>query len=125
MSLWAAAPSWSSALVVEPQRSHGATKMKPSRRRGPTCLPLSALATSSSRFPRWRDECIYDDDPDLHFAEGGVIEALDEAKRKGLVRFTGHMLPRIHLYRIKRGCSLHEGSCAPSISIAQFSASLG
>jgi hypothetical protein len=28
-------------------------------------------------------EVIYDNDPDLHFAKGGVIEALDQAKREG------------------------------------------
>lgn len=45
-------------------------------------------------------EVIYDNDPDMHFAEGGVIEALDEARREGLVRFvgfTGHKDPAIHL----------------------------
>jgi aryl-alcohol dehydrogenase-like predicted oxidoreductase len=45
-------------------------------------------------------EVIHDDDPERHFVEGGVIEALDEAKRQGKVRFvgfTGHKDPRIHL----------------------------
>lgn len=45
-------------------------------------------------------EVIYDNDPDLHFAKGGVIEALDQAKREGKVRFvgfTGHKDPSIHL----------------------------
>jgi aryl-alcohol dehydrogenase-like predicted oxidoreductase len=45
-------------------------------------------------------ECVYDNDPDLHFAKGGVIEALDQAKRQGKVRFvgfTGHKHPDIHL----------------------------
>ena len=45
-------------------------------------------------------ECVYDNDPERHFARGGVIEALDEAKRSGKVRFvgfTGHKDPRIHL----------------------------
>src|SRR5918997_3324025 len=45
-------------------------------------------------------EVIYDNDPDLHFASGGVIEALEEARRGGLVRFigfTGHKDPMIHL----------------------------
>jgi aryl-alcohol dehydrogenase-like predicted oxidoreductase len=32
-------------------------------------------------------EVIYENDPDLHFAKGGVVEALDEAKRQGKVRF--------------------------------------
>jgi aryl-alcohol dehydrogenase-like predicted oxidoreductase len=45
-------------------------------------------------------EVVYDNDPDLHFAPGGVIEALDEARRAGKVRFvgfTGHKDPAIHL----------------------------
>ena len=45
-------------------------------------------------------ECVYYTDPDLHFARGGVIEALDRAKRDGKVRFvgfTGHKDPDIHL----------------------------
>jgi uncharacterized protein len=45
-------------------------------------------------------EVIYENDPDLHFAKGGVIEALDQAKTEGKVRFvgfTGHKSPAIHL----------------------------
>jgi aryl-alcohol dehydrogenase-like predicted oxidoreductase len=45
-------------------------------------------------------ECVYDNDPERHFAKGGVIEALDEAKKSGKVRyvgFTGHKNPAIHL----------------------------
>ena len=45
-------------------------------------------------------EVIYENDPDLHFASGGVVEALDEAKKQGKVRFvgfTGHKSPAIHL----------------------------
>jgi aryl-alcohol dehydrogenase-like predicted oxidoreductase len=45
-------------------------------------------------------EVVYDNDPDLHFAKGGVVEALDEAKKTGKVRyvgFTGHKHPAIHL----------------------------
>jgi aryl-alcohol dehydrogenase-like predicted oxidoreductase len=44
-------------------------------------------------------ECIYYTDPQHHFAPGGVIEALVEAKEQGLVRFvgfTGHKDPAIH-----------------------------
>jgi aryl-alcohol dehydrogenase-like predicted oxidoreductase len=50
-------------------------------------------------------EVIHENDPDLHFAEGGVIEALDEARRAGLVRFagfTGHKDPAIHLRMLAR-----------------------
>src|SRR5436190_7914815 len=45
-------------------------------------------------------ECAYYNDPDRHFARGGVIEALDKAKRQGKLRFvgfTGHKDPEIHL----------------------------
>ncbi|MGH9943508.1 MAG: aldo/keto reductase [Pyrinomonadaceae bacterium] len=45
-------------------------------------------------------EVVHDNDPDLHFAAGGVIEALEEAKAAGKVRFvgfTGHKDPAIHL----------------------------
>src|SRR5206468_6438951 len=45
-------------------------------------------------------EVVYDNDPDLHFARGGAIEALEQAKREGKVRFvgfTGHKDPAIHL----------------------------
>jgi len=45
-------------------------------------------------------EVIHDNDPELHFAKGGVIEALEQAKREGKVRFvgfTGHKDPSIHL----------------------------
>jgi aryl-alcohol dehydrogenase-like predicted oxidoreductase len=45
-------------------------------------------------------ECVYDNDPERHFARGGVIEALDAAKKAGKVRyvgFTGHKDPAIHL----------------------------
>lgn len=45
-------------------------------------------------------EVIYEDDPDRHFAPGGAVEALVEAKKQGKVRFlgfTGHKDPKIHL----------------------------
>ena len=45
-------------------------------------------------------EVIYANEPDLYFRPGGAVEALDEAKRAGKVRFvgfTGHKDPAIHL----------------------------
>lgn len=45
-------------------------------------------------------EVIYENDPDLHFAKGGVMEAMTQAKQQGKVRFvgfTGHKDPAIHL----------------------------
>ena len=51
-------------------------------------------------------ECVYDSDPDLHFARGGVVEALDRARQQGKVRFvgfTGHKSPSVHLAMLARG----------------------
>src|ERR1700733_7741956 len=51
-------------------------------------------------------EVVYDDDPARHYASGGVIEAIDKAKRDGKVRFvgfTGHKHPAIHREMIERG----------------------
>lgn len=45
-------------------------------------------------------EVAYYNDPERHFMKGGVIEALDAAKRQGKVRFvgfTGHKDPALHL----------------------------
>ncbi|MBV9304236.1 MAG: aldo/keto reductase [Acidobacteriaceae bacterium] len=45
-------------------------------------------------------EVIYDNDPDLHFAPDGAVEALTQAKQQGKARFvgfTGHKDPDIHL----------------------------
>jgi aryl-alcohol dehydrogenase-like predicted oxidoreductase len=51
-------------------------------------------------------ECVYYNDPARHFAAGGVVEALDQAKRDGKVRyvgFTGHKDPAIHLDMLSYG----------------------
>jgi predicted aldo/keto reductase-like oxidoreductase len=45
-------------------------------------------------------ECAYFNDPERHFARGGVVEALDRARAQGKTRyvgFTGHKDPEIHL----------------------------
>ena len=49
-------------------------------------------------------ECVYDNDPERHFASGGVVEALQLAQKQGKVRFvgfTGHKHPAIHLAMLK------------------------
>ncbi len=51
-------------------------------------------------------EVAYAGDPERHFMKGGVIEALDRAKEKGLVRhvgFTGHKDPSLHLKMLSYG----------------------
>lgn len=51
-------------------------------------------------------EVIYEDDPDRHFAPGGAVEALQDAKEQGKVRFigfTGHKDPAIHLKMLSHG----------------------
>ena len=51
-------------------------------------------------------EVVYYNEPDLHFARGGAVEALDRAKRAGKVRFvgfTGHKDPEIHLRMLSHG----------------------
>jgi uncharacterized protein len=60
---------------------------------------LARLATD--RIDLWQiHEVAYENDPDRHFAPGGVVDALDRAKREGKVRFvgfTGHKDPELHL----------------------------
>jgi predicted aldo/keto reductase-like oxidoreductase len=51
-------------------------------------------------------EVVYENDPERHFAPGGAVEALDQAKRQGKVRFvgfTGHKDPSIHLKMLAHG----------------------
>ncbi len=51
-------------------------------------------------------ECVYDDDPARHYAKHGAVEAIDQAKKDGKVRFvgfTGHKGPWIHRDMIERG----------------------
>jgi predicted aldo/keto reductase-like oxidoreductase len=48
----------------------------------------------------------FDNDPELAYAKGGVLEALDQAKKDGKVRFvgfTGHKDPSIHLKMLELG----------------------
>lgn len=49
---------------------------------------------------------VYDNDPERAYAKGGVLEALEAAKRQGKTRFvgfTGHKDPAIHLRMIEMG----------------------
>jgi predicted aldo/keto reductase-like oxidoreductase len=49
---------------------------------------------------------VYDNDPELAYARGGVLEAFDQAKKHGKVRFvgfTGHKDPSFHLKMLQLG----------------------
>ena len=51
-------------------------------------------------------ECVYYDEPERHFASGGVVEALEKAKAAGKVRyvgFTGHKDPDLFLRMLSYG----------------------
>jgi len=70
-------------------------------------LEQSLARLGTDHLDLWQiHECVYDNDPDLHFAAGGVVEALDRAKQQGKVRFvgfTGHKDPAIHLKMLSHG----------------------
>lgn len=54
----------------------------------------------------WMIHEIQDADVDFHLGKDGVLEALDEAKKKGMVRyvgFTGHTSPKAHVRMIESG----------------------
>jgi aryl-alcohol dehydrogenase-like predicted oxidoreductase len=64
-------------------------------------LEQSLRRLKTSYLDLWQvHECAYYNDPERHFAAGGVIEALVAAREAGKVRFlgfTGHKDPEIHL----------------------------
>ncbi|MGH9312813.1 MAG: aldo/keto reductase [Vicinamibacterales bacterium] len=64
-------------------------------------LEQSLRRLKTDHLDLWQiHEVVYDNEPDLHFAKGGAVEALDQARRDGKTRFvgfTGHKDPAIHL----------------------------
>jgi len=70
-------------------------------------LDESLLRLQTDHLDLWQVHGVcFDNDPELAYAKGGVLEALDQAKRQGKVRFvgfTGHKDPAIHLDMIRRG----------------------
>src|SRR5258705_2688877 len=70
-------------------------------------LEESLRRLQSDHLDAWQVHAVgFDNDPELAYAKGGVIEALDKAKKQGKVRFvgfTGHKDPSIHLDMIGRG----------------------
>jgi aryl-alcohol dehydrogenase-like predicted oxidoreductase len=70
-------------------------------------LEQSLKRLGTDHLDLWQiHEVIHDNDPELHHAAGGAIEALDKAKEQGKTRFvgfTGHKDPAIHLDMLSRG----------------------
>jgi len=64
-------------------------------------LEQSLRRLQTDHLDLWQiHECAYHNDPDRHFAPGGVVEALERARAQGKTRyvgFTGHKDPEIHL----------------------------
>jgi len=64
-------------------------------------LEQSLKRLKTDHLDLWQiHECAYYNDPERHFAKGGVVEALELAQKQGKVRFvgfTGHKDPEIHL----------------------------
>ena len=82
--------------------THGRNKREAMRQ-----LEQSLRRLKTDVLDLWQiHECAYYNDPERHFAKGGVVEALVQAKRDGKVRyvgFTGHKDPRIHLEMLAYG----------------------
>lgn len=82
--------------------SHGRDKRTAMRQ-----LEQSLRRLKTDHLDLWQiHEVVYDDDPARHYAPGGAVEALEEAKRQGKTRFagfTGHKHPAIHLDMLARG----------------------
>jgi aryl-alcohol dehydrogenase-like predicted oxidoreductase len=70
-------------------------------------LDESLLRLQTDHLDVWQVHgVVFDNDPDLAYRKGGVLEALDAAKRAGKVRcvgFTGHKRPELHLEMLRRG----------------------
>src|SRR5436305_12516355 len=76
-------------------------------RLGMQMLEESLRRLQTDHLDLWQIHAItYDNDPELAYAKGGVLEALDLAKKQGKVRFvgfTGHKDPAFHLRMLQLG----------------------
>jgi len=70
-------------------------------------LEQSLRRLQTDHLDLWQVNAIgYDNDPELAYAPGGVLEALEQAKRQGKTRFvgfTGHKNPGFHLRMLELG----------------------
>ena len=74
---------------------------------GMRMLEQSLKRLQTDHLDLWQAHAVgFDNDPDLAYARGGVLEAFDRAKRQGKVRFvgfTGHKEPAVHLRMLRMG----------------------
>src|SRR5437763_14620127 len=70
-------------------------------------LDESLRRLGTDRLDLWQVHAVsYDNDPDLAYGKAGVVEAVEEAKKAGKVRFvgfTGHKDPAIYLKMLRLG----------------------
>jgi aryl-alcohol dehydrogenase-like predicted oxidoreductase len=70
-------------------------------------LEESLKRLRTDRLDLWQiHECAYENDPELHYAADGAVEALARAREQGKVRFvgfTGHKSPAIHKRMLELG----------------------
>ncbi len=82
-------------------------------------LEQSLRRLKTDHLDLWQiHEVVYDNDPDLHFAPGGVIEAFEQARTEGKVRFvgfTGHKDPAIHLKMLAH--DFHFDACQLPLNV--------
>jgi aryl-alcohol dehydrogenase-like predicted oxidoreductase len=92
-------------------------------------LEESLVRLRTDHLDVWQiHEVIYDDDPDRIFAPGGAIEALDQAKKQGKVRFvgfTGHKDPDIHLKMLSHNYPFDTVQMPLNIADATYARSFG
>jgi aryl-alcohol dehydrogenase-like predicted oxidoreductase len=90
------------AFLMSKVCTHGRGKREALRQ-----LEQSLRRLKTDYLDLWQiHECVYDSDPEHHFAPGGAVDALAQAKQDGKVRFvgfTGHKRPEIHLEMLATG----------------------
>lgn len=70
-------------------------------------LEQSLRRLETDHVDLWQIHAVgFDNDPELAYAKGGILEALDQAKKQGKTRFvgfTGHKDPAVHLKMLQLG----------------------
>ena len=90
-----------------------------------TMLEQSLRRLQTDHLDLWQiHDVAFDNDPELAYAPGGVIEALDKAKQQGKTRFvgfTGHKNPAVHLKMLELGYRVRHRADAAQCLRRQFS----